>query len=119
MNRYETEMKDLVKHFDEQTLDALTRLMESMLENQKVIEAERYREMGISPAEAVEIIEKGEAPDRIDVDFCADAMRYYRTKHLYLSPDSLAFWSLPMLLEAGRIMGIRQERARRREQQHG
>ena len=112
MSQNETQMKTLLKNIDEQTLDALTRIMEAMLKDQEAQEAQRYRDMGISPAEAVEIIEASDSLTMLDLNFCTDAMRYYRAKHLNLSPDTLALWSMAMLLEAGRIIGIRQERAR-------
>lgn len=111
-NQYEAQMKALLNNIDDQALDALNMIARSILEDQKAQEAQRYREMGISPAEAVEIIEASDSLTMLDISFCMDAMRYYRAEHLNLSPETLSLWSMAMLLEAGRIMGVRQERAR-------
>lgn len=114
MNRNEAEMNTLLKGIDEDTLSEMTRIMGKMVEAQKAREAEHYREMRLSPAEAVEIIERDGGPTLPAVNFATDAFRYFRAKHLRHSAETRTLFSMGMPLEAGRIMGIRQERARRK-----
>lgn len=107
------EMRALIKNVDPEILEVLTKLAKAMLDDQKAQEAVKYKTLLISPAEAADIIAKDGGPTVLTVSFGLDALRYYNAKGI-MSDDSRMLWAVGCLLEAGRIIGIRQERARMR-----
>lgn len=116
--QYEKEFTQFVKQLPPAELGRLKETMNTLLQRQKVEEAEKYKSLRLSPSEAADIVEKGGYSTILLVNFGLDCLRYFRTHVMDLEPSARKLWTIAFLVEAGRIIGIRQERARRKERKH-
>lgn len=110
----EEEFGAFMEKMGPEELDQLGGIMEGMLKRQKASEAEKYKSLLTPPSEAMEIIHKAGGSTLLMVDYGQDLLRYLRAEYQQFGERALELWSLGYLLEAGRIIGMRQERARRR-----
>lgn len=113
MTNTEHEMREIIKRIDPAIIDTLTILAADMLEKQKDQETQKYESLLISPFEVSEIVTKQGCSDTMMIDFAMDAIKYYRANLLGCDTASAALWIAGFLIEAGRIIGIRQERAKK------
>lgn len=112
------EFKQLIKQLPPAELDKLKETMNILLQQQKVEEAEKYKSLSLSPFEITDIISKSEGPNVLMIDFGIDCLKYYKPHVMDFDPYARRLFTIAFLVEAGRIMGIRQERARRKERRH-
>lgn len=118
--KYEKELRALLRNTDDEIIETLTKIMEAMLEGQKAQEAEKYKDaFPLPPAEIAEIIKKSEAGSLLSIEYGLDALRYYESEIMRYDLETRMLWTVSYLLEAGKIIGIKQERARRRAGKHG
>lgn len=118
--KHEKELIALIKNIDDEILEALTKIMEAMLEDQKAQEAEKYAAaFPLPPAEIAEIIENNGGGSILSIEYALDAIRYYAPHLMRCDAETRMLWTVSYLLEAGKIIGIKQERARRRAGKHG
>lgn len=104
----------MTKNADPNILDMLSDVMKDMLKQQKAQEAEEYKDLTISPAEAAEIVLKDRGDFYHMTRFALDMIRYYIAYSPVpfdaLTKEGRALYIVYALLEAGRIIGVRQER---------
>lgn len=118
--KYEKELKALLRNTDDNILDALIKIMEAMLESQKAQEAERFKDdFPLPPAEIAELVKRSGGGTVLSIEYGLDALRYYAPEFMRCAPETRMLWTVSYLLEAGKIIGIKQERARRRAGKHG
>lgn len=112
------EFAQIVKQLPPVELDKLKETMNILLQRQKTEEAEKYKSLRLSPFEVTDIISKGGGSNVLMLDFGIDCLRYYKPHIMDSDLSARRLWTIAFLVEAGRIMGIRQERARRKERRH-
>lgn len=113
--KYEKELRALLRNTDDEIIEALTKIMEAMLEGQKAQEAEKYKDaFPMPPAEIAGLIEKSGGGTLLSIEYGLDALRYYAPNFMRCDASTRMLWTVSYLLEAGKIIGIKQERERRR-----
>lgn len=108
----------IIHQISQENLEKLKETMNILLQRQNTEEAEKYKSFRLSPFEVTDIISKGGGSNVLMLNFGIDCLRYYKPHIMDSDPSARRLWTIAFLVEAGRIMGIRQERARRKECKH-
>lgn len=117
--KYAKELTALLKNTDDEIIEALTVLCKALLEDQKKIEASKYEDLLLPPSEAADIFRASNGSTLHMIQYGLDALRYYNPELMSFDASTRMLWTVAFLLEAGKIIGKRQERARRRAGKHG
>lgn len=118
--KYLQELRALLQNTDDEIIEALTKIAEAMLNGQKAQEAVKYKDaFPLPPAEIAGLIEKNGGGSLLSIEYGLDALRYYAPHLMGCDASTRMLYTVSYLLEAGKIIGIKQERARRRAGKHG
>lgn len=111
----EAEFAQIVRQLPPESLKEIKKVLEALFDQQKAAEAKKYESLRITPFEAVKISRIGECDIALLAAFGLDCLRYNKANVNHLDMGSRVIYGIALLLEAGCIIGIRQERARRKK----